>query len=134
MRAPARPVMLALASMLACAPAERSNPAEEQGRAYTEWFYGQEFDKLWAKLSPEMQGTFGTPQGLAAFAGETVRQLGPETGTLSEVVAREDTVQVYTRRATFERGQAPMLLQWTLTSGGTVTGFVVRPDVGQTPG
>jgi hypothetical protein len=109
--------------------------ATEQGRAYTAMFYGREFDQLWSRFSPEMKATFPTAQELARFAGETVSELGAERSTdVEEAVTREDTVTVYSRRASFANTGQRMLVEWTIGAGGLVTGLVIRPSTDSTPG
>ena len=130
MRAPV-PIAATLAVILAVGACERAAPeadAEANGRQYTQWFYGQEFDQLWERFSPEMKQTFPTAAELARFAGTTAAQLGAERGTPTERVFEEESVTVYTRLASFERAPQPVLLQWTLARDGRVTGFVVRPS------
>jgi len=129
MRAPAR-IAAALAAIMLAGACERAAPeadAEANGRQYTQWFYSQEFDRLWERFSPEMKETFPTAGELARFAGATVAELGAERGTPTERVIEEDSVTVYTRLASFERAPNQVLLQWTLARDGKVTGFVVGP-------
>jgi hypothetical protein len=129
MRAPA-PIAAALAAILLAGACDRAAPepdAEANGRQYTQWFYGQDFDRLWERFSPEMKQTFPTAAELATFAGATVAELGAERGTPTERVMEEESVTVYTRLASFERAPNPVLLQWTLARDGKVTGFVLRP-------
>jgi hypothetical protein len=119
-----------------CLPAACAAPrpdAREQGRAYTQWFYQRNFEPLWARFSPEMKRTFPSPESLASFAGHTVNALGTEQGSPVEQLTVEDSLTVYSRQATFERSTHPMLLQWTLTHDGTVTGFLLRPAGEQVP-
>lgn len=132
MRAPA-PIAAALAALLLAGACDRAAPepdAEANGRQYTQWFYGQDFDRLWERFSPEMKQTFPTAAELATFAGATVAELGAERGTPTERVIEEESVTVYTRLASFERAPNPVLLQWTLARDGKVTGFVVQPMTG----
>jgi hypothetical protein len=132
MRAPAR-IAAALAAIMLAGACERAAPeadAEANGRQYTQWFYGQEFDRLWERFSPEMKQTFPTAGELARFAGATVAELGAELGTPTERVIEEESVTVYTRLASFERAPNQVLLQWTLARDGKVTGFVVGPATG----
>lgn len=124
---------LILAAAVACAPAGTDTAARDQGRTYTEWLYDREFDKLWERFSPEMKETFASAADLAEFAGQTADDLGTETGDPHEVVEAEDSLLVYTRRAAFDRSGEQVLVQWTLTREGLVTGFVVRPAVAATP-
>lgn len=131
MRAPARfaPAVAAILLVAGCERGVSTASPEANGRMYTEWFYGQEFERLWDRFSPEMKETFPTPAELARFAGHTVAELGAEQGSASERVSEEDSVTVYTRLASFERAPKPVMLQWTLARDGLVTGFVVGPAV-----
>lgn len=118
-------ILAALCVTSACAAPKQD--AREQGRTYTQWFYQRNFEPLWARFSPEMKRTFPSPESLASFAGRTVNELGSEQGSPLEQLTVEDSLTVYSRQATFERSGHPMLLQWTLTHDGMVTGFLLRP-------
>jgi hypothetical protein len=59
--------------------------------------------------------------------------LGAEQGATQEELSRQDSLTVYSRLATFERSTHRMLLQWTLTRDGTVTGFMLRPATDSLP-
>ncbi|HET7601524.1 MAG TPA: hypothetical protein VFK36_00815 [Gemmatimonadales bacterium] len=126
MRTFMRAVLVATLCLPAACAAPRQD-ARQQGRAYTDWFYQRNFEPLWNRFSPEMKQTFPTPESLASFAGRTVKQLGRERGSPLEQLIQQDTLTVYSRQATFERSAHPMLLQWTLTRDGMVTGFLLRP-------
>ena len=108
--------------------------ATDRGREYTRWFFDREFDKLWAKFSPEMRRTFATSGELAAFAGRTLEGFGAEQGAAVESVSQEDSLRVYSRKSRFERSPDSVLVQWTVTTDGTVTGFVIRPVPDSTGG
>ena len=41
------------------------------------WLYGNQYQKLWDRFSPEMRQTFGSVADLASFAGRAVTRLGP---------------------------------------------------------
>jgi hypothetical protein len=123
---------LAVAGVLACdlrtSRTDRVSAMPlEQGRTYTEWLYGREYQKLWDRFSPEMRETFGSASELASFAGRAVQQLGPEKGSVEEQVAEERPFRVYTRTAAFDRVRERMAIQWSLTADGRVTGLAVSP-------
>ena len=109
--------------------------ATDRGREYTRWLFDRDFDRLWAKFSPEMRRTFTTSRELATFAGRTLEGFGAEQGAPVESVSQEDSLRVYTRKSRFERSPDSVLVQWTVTGDGTVTGFVIRPvpDSAATP-
>lgn len=122
----AGPLLVALA---ACAPArDRSSPKVlEQGRTYTNWLYGKEYGKLYARLAPEMRQVFGSAAELGAFAGQAVGTLGQERHVADEHVMDEKQDKVYTRTASFAGARKPVTIEWSLTPSGTVNGLLVKP-------
>lgn len=115
---------------LACAPAGERPEGQfvQQGRLYTAWLYGREYQKLWDRFSPDMRQTFGSVTDLASFAGRAIQQLGPEQQVVEESVKVAEPFLVYSRAASFNKSQSPMLIEWSLARDGAVTGFVVRPQ------
>ena len=113
----------------ACAPPKQrpDGPFVQQGRLYTTWLYGNEYNKLWDRFSPEMRQTFGSVGELASFAGRAVTRLGGERRIVDESVMEADPFSVYTRAASFNKAPHPMLIEWSLARDGEVTGLVVRP-------
>jgi hypothetical protein len=99
----------------------------EQGRTYTNWLYGREYGKLWERMTPEMQRVFGSASELGQFAGKAVTRLGQERRTVEEDVVDARAERVYSRTSSFDAVPRPMLIQWTLTDSGSVSGLVVRP-------
>jgi hypothetical protein len=118
---------------LACAPGRDQRDPEllQEGRTYTAWLYGSEYDKLWERFSPEMKQTFGSVGDLASFAGRAVKHLGSEQGKVDEAVREAEPFRVYTRSASFDKSRDRMLIEWSLAKDGAVTGLVVRPAVAQ---
>jgi hypothetical protein len=121
--------LIGAAALAACAPqgGERPGTLLEQGRLYTTWLYGSQYQKLWDRFSPEMQQSFGSVADLASFAGRAVSRLGPERRALEERVDEVAPFRVYQRTASFDTSRRPMLIEWTLARDGEVTGLVVRP-------
>ena len=118
-----------VAAALACGPqADRQTSSLlEQGRQYTDWLYGSQYEKLWNRFSPDLRQTFGSVGDLAAFAGQAVTRLGREQGQVHERVEAASPVAIYTRTASFDRSRHKMLLEWTMAEDGEVTGLVLRP-------
>jgi hypothetical protein len=117
---------------IACAP-QGDQPDQkliQEGRIYTTWLFGHEYDKLWERFSPEMKQTFGSVADLASFASRSISHLGAERGKAEEAVKDAEPYRVYTRSASFDKSEHPMLIEWTLANDGSVTGLVVRPAVG----
>jgi hypothetical protein len=121
--------LIGAAVMTACAPRgeERPRTLLEQGRLYTTWLYGNQYQKLWDRFTPEMQQTFGSVADLASFAGRAVTRLGPERRAIDERVDDAAPFQIYQRTASFDTSRRPMLIEWSLARDGAVTGLVVRP-------
>jgi hypothetical protein len=118
------------AVVLACAPGGDSRSSlMEQGRQYTAWLYGSQYEKLWDRFSPDMRQTFGSVTDLAKFAGQAVTRLGREQGPVAEKVETESPDKIYSRTSSFDRSTHKMLLEWTMTEGGAVTGLVLRPAI-----
>ena len=119
----------AAALITACTPPRESISLAtmEQGRTYTDWLYGEEYSKLFERMTPEMQRVFGSASELGKFAGKAVTRLGQERQTVDEVVADASAERVYSRTSAFSAAPQPMLIQWTLTENGSVSGLVVRP-------
>ncbi len=103
-----------------------ASKALEQGRTYTTWLYGAEYTKLWDRLTPELQRVFGSAAELGSFAGKAVTQLGREQRTVHEHVELKPE-QVYSRTAAFTAARQPVVIEWTLTKDGSVSGLAVRP-------
>jgi hypothetical protein len=121
--------LIGAAAVAACAPRGEEQPRTllEQGRLYTTWLYGSQYQKLWDRFSPEMRQTFGSVADLASFAGRAVSRLGPERKAIDERVDDVAPFRIYQRTASFETSRRPMLIEWSLGEDGAVTGFVVRP-------
>ena len=117
------------AALVACSPRADapSSSLMKQGRQYTEWLYGSQYQKLWDRFSPDMRQTFGSVGDLASFAGQAVTRLGRERGRVDERVEAEAPVGIYSRTSTFDRSKHRMLLEWTVAEGGVVTGMLLRP-------
>ncbi len=117
------------AAALACGPRADSQSSSllEQGRQYTAWLYGSQYEKLWNRFSPDMRQTFGSVSDLASFAGQAVTRLGREQGQVDEKVEAGSPLTIYSRTSTFDRSRHKMLLEWSMAEDGAVTGLVLRP-------
>jgi hypothetical protein len=130
-----RVTIIAVAAALAltgCSPHRENAPSSplEQGRLYTSWLYGSQYQKLWDRFSPDMRQAFGSVGDLATFAGRAVGRLGAEKGAVAEQISDADPLRVYRRRASFDTAKRQMLIEWSLAKDGEVTGLVVRPVPG----
>lgn len=127
---------IAASAALACAPAgdQPDQKSIQEGRTYTAWLYGSEYHKLWERFSPEMRQTFGSVTDLASFASKAVKHLGVEKGNVDEEVNVAEPYRVYSRSASFDKSRQRMLIEWSLTEDGAVTGLVVRPALADAAG
>jgi hypothetical protein len=116
-------------ALLACTPRGEQAQLIREGRTYTAWLYGSEYNKLWDRFSPEMRQTFGSVADLASFASRAVKHLGAEQGKVEEEVNDAEPFKVYSRTASFDKSRQRMSIEWSLTPDGAVTGLVVRPAV-----
>jgi hypothetical protein len=128
MREWTRAIVLAAAA-LACGPQAdpQTSTLLRQGRQYTDWLYGSQYEKLWDRFSPDLRQTFGSVGDLAAFAGQAVTRLGREQGQVDERIDASDPERIYSRTSAFDRSRHRMLLEWTMAEDGEVTGMVLRP-------
>jgi hypothetical protein len=128
MRGWTRGIALA-AALSACGPQgdSQSSSLLRQGRQYTAWLYGSQYEKLWDRFSPDMRQTFGSVSDLATFAGQAVTRLGQEQGQVAEKVETGSPLRIYSRTSTFDGSSHKMLLEWTMAEDGAVTGLVLRP-------
>ena len=119
------------AALLACRPQAdpQTSSLLKQGRQYTAWLYGSQYEKLWNRFSPDMRQTFGSVGDLASFAGHAVTRLGRERGQVAERVETASPIHIYSRTSTFDGSRHRMLLEWTLAEDGAVTGLVLRPTL-----
>jgi len=120
------PIGLAL---LACAPPAGRFFFNDTATTeiYTNWLYDAEYGKLWARFTPEFQRVFGSAAELGTFAGRAVTTLGKEQHTVDEHVAELKPERVYSRTAAFTAARQPVVIEWTLTKDGAVSGLAVRP-------
>lgn len=128
MRGWTQSIVLAVAA-LACGPQGDSQTSSllKQGRQYTDWLYGSQYEKLWNRFSPDLRQTFGSVGDLATFAGQAVTRLGREQGQVDERVETVSPLRIYSRTSAFDRSRHRMLLEWTMAEDGEVTGLVLRP-------
>lgn len=113
--------------MAGCTGGDSDRSTLDLGRSYTQWMFAGDFDKLWARFTPEMQRTFATRADLEQFVGRTAQELGHEKGQASERTSTAAGTRVYSRTASFDRAPRPVEIQWSLAPDGRVTGMFVRP-------
>lgn len=96
------------------------------GRKYTEWFYGDMGDSLVAHSSEAVKEKITAAQ-LSDFSAQLASQVGGELEVLSERAIENDSLSAYLREARFELMEEPLVLAFTLSAGGQIEGFFIRP-------
>jgi len=117
-------VTAASARLAVAAPATAAPTA--RGRQLTRLFMNGQVDSLAGAFGPQLV-RFQNPQNLDIFYRQVHDQLGRETELIEESVTAQDSYQVYTRLANFEKATGPIEVKWTLDPRGQVVGFSVRP-------
>lgn len=97
----------------------------EQGRGLTQEFYQEQFEHLWERFERPLKSHFGDVTGLRRFRERVTAQLGKETAVISESVDTAGASPVYNRTARFNKAPEPVLVQWSLSGGGSVKGLLV---------
>ena len=103
------------------------------GRRYTQLFYADSLDPIWAAMTPEMQKVLGKEAGLEAFRTQVTEEIGPEVKVIREKLTDTLGVRLYTRIAVFERSTASFTVQWSFDSASRVAGFFIRPAREEAP-
>ncbi len=109
------------------------DPVLERGRHLTQLFYSGQHDELWTSMSPELQGVFGTVEGMGAMREQLRGDLGEEVEVLKETVEAQGSVRIYTRKVKFEKFPAALLVTWTIDKARVAVGFRISPDTGSKP-
>jgi hypothetical protein len=104
-----------------------------EGRAVAAQLAAGETGALWERMTPELQGLFGSADGLAAFRRQVEAQLGTEQEVLDEEEDRAEGVRIYVRTARYEKLGTPILLRVVLDAQGAIAGMLVRPVPTEAP-
>lgn len=98
------------------------------GAELTAAFYAKQIDTIWQLMDATMQGALKSRDALANFREQIDAQLGNEQTLIDESVNTESGLEIYRRRAKFEKFPGIILVQWALSNDGHIAGFVVAPD------
>lgn len=128
--------VLAAQSEIHAPPAvARSTAADtsvETARLCTRLFFEGKLDTLVERMSPAMRDKIHGLDGLAAFRGGVVAQLGGETELIAETVETLEDRVVHRRVARFERASDPPVeITWAFDRTGAITGFSIRPKAAE---
>jgi murein DD-endopeptidase MepM/ murein hydrolase activator NlpD len=97
-----------------------------RGRELTRLFFAGKLDSLQSCFNAQMVH-YMSLENLDIFYRQVRDQIGGETELLEEEVTPNDTLQVYSRLANFEKANGPIEVRWVLEPSGKVAGFYVRP-------
>jgi hypothetical protein len=103
----------------------RETEAQQNGQAYTQWFYEGKLAELWRKLSPVVQQALESEAKLTEYRDQTMRQLGSETKIVGEGVKPDGVLQVYRRIAKFQRAEGNVQVKFAFGPRGTVAVFSI---------
>ncbi|HUJ20885.1 MAG TPA: hypothetical protein VLX58_05145 [Bryobacteraceae bacterium] len=101
--------------------------ARDRARTSIQWFYGNEFTKLWNQFSPVLRQAFGSPDQLRELRARALRQYGGEVKILDEQLRNDDVLQTYCRRAKFSGSSGEIELRLAINASGRITDFLIRP-------
>jgi len=101
--------------------------ALQYGRTYTQWFYEGRISDLWQKLSPVMHQALGSEAKFGGFREQVLGKIGLESKVNEETVTPEGILQVYRRRAKFDRVDYAIDLTVAFDPNGVVARFEIRP-------
>jgi murein DD-endopeptidase MepM/ murein hydrolase activator NlpD len=108
-------------------PAAPTFDTKELGRQCSAQFFAGDTDNLWMRFSPTMKQAFKTQDAFVAFQAKAMRDLGPETELVDEVVTPLMSYQVYLRTVRTKRWPSPVEIMWSFDDRGQVVGFYVKP-------
>jgi murein DD-endopeptidase MepM/ murein hydrolase activator NlpD len=126
---PMKSILLALAIALQ-GPAA---PPLEQGRELTSLLYQGKDAEVWSRFSDRMKQAIGKVENLAALRAQVAEQAGTEAAVIDERVEAVNGMSVYARIARYTKAPEPVMVQWTLSAGGVVEGFFIRPVPKEAP-
>jgi len=99
-----------------------------RGRACTQWFYAQEFDKIEALgVTDAVKQALEPMGGFAGFWNIVDQQLGAEVEVVGETESQQQGLDVYMRTARFAEYDGEVGVQWVFDAQGAITGFAIRP-------
>lgn len=97
-----------------------------EGRERSHAFLEGDLVGIWADMTPELQGLFGSIAGFETFRAGAMRDFGEETQVLSEEVQPSDGLNVYLRTSTWSLANAPVVTQWTIADSEQIASFSIQ--------
>ncbi|HEX8579305.1 MAG TPA: M23 family metallopeptidase [Allosphingosinicella sp.] len=113
--------------LLALLLASPDSVTAERARAANEALLTGDPAALAGRMTPQMLGAIGGPQGVARFAADVRAAIGAEVEVLGEEAFPAEGSVAYYRESRFER--APKVtVNWVFTSDGRISGAYVGPS------
>lgn len=115
-------------AVMCAAPALGQEPDLKHGQAAAEAFVSGGLPDLWDDMSASMQAVFGGFSGLEQFHAGVTTSFGEELEVLSENMAPDGDLVVYTRVSRWSLSETPLVLQLAMAPDGEIEGFLVQPE------
>lgn len=118
--------LLGLALIASIAQAQ-ADSATTWGRRYTELFWGDQLNTIFAHFTPQMRSEMDS----AKFAGvrEQIRQqLGAKEYVITESESQRTPYTIYDEMVEVEKITQPIVVRWTFDTAGGIAGFFIRPS------
>ncbi len=125
---PLAALLLALWLALSTAPAHAGKEQDlATGRALTADFQQGRFERIWARMTGEMQALLGSAAALGEVARDVGIRFGAERAILSEEVKRYLDYDFYLRISEYENSPGAIVTRWAIDREGRIAGFFIRP-------
>jgi len=118
---------LALPALADTKPDAKTEATLAEGRKASQQFFKRDTAALWARMTPEMQASAKTAEGLAKFRADLDQQFGEEQTVISEDVTEQNGVRLYLRTGRWSKASTPLQLLWAFMPDNRIAGFYVRP-------
>lgn len=116
-------LVIARPSLLAGRPrALTRDQAIDLGRRYTDWFYAGADEALFHAMDPQVQASFGGPDGVARQRALLVQLGGVEGQLLEERLTLRHGYPQYWRCARFPLSDEPLVMRWVMNGAGEIVG------------
>lgn len=123
---PARIAPAVLAALILSPPALAQTAAD--GQAAADALVAGDTAPLWPQMTPDLQDLFGSPAGLAAFAGGLRKALGDEVEVLSRETVQQGAMVVHERLSRWTGAAVPLQVVVTVDETGRIAGLLAQPQ------
>jgi hypothetical protein len=96
-------------------------------RQFTQWFYNNQMDSLWAHHDEESRKSLGSAAYLERSLVQLTTNAGTETEVMEEKFVKRNGRTQYWRTARFTQMSEPILLRWVIGPRGELMGLGMGP-------